>query len=452
MRKVSRYNRSVATYRLSAVVLLSTIQGLGGAVLAQNQGIGGVSQPFAGNPGQAEDYPQYRIEVLAFAYNRFDPGEEVFPDEPFQIRLDTRPPKFLILPTPAASDISAPAVLPDPDQVESRGESGDPLTTDETPVPASTIQAPAAVMAEAGPEAEMASDGAPAIDDLGDSGALGDADDLGEAGGPEDEAAAEPDPFSHLLGPADDTSLDSLPGAAMATESSELPAGGQNLIRSAYVQRLIASLQFLEDPSRVPIIFDPIPENVPLSGLDGLDSNPVGGDAVDPDAVSSEEPGLSLETPRSTFRVLRADELELRGALQRLGRDAEYTPLAHGGWILPAYPPDLAVPIDISLLGTVNPVGTVKLHLSRFLHVTVDLVYRAPPVPEYLQAATVDNERLSELELPPRYALRTQRRVRSGEVHYLDHPAIGILVVVRPQPVDPGDVDDPLSPPRGPAA
>ena len=229
-------------------------------------------------------------------------------------------------------------------------------------------------------------------------------------------------------------------------------AGGQNRIRSAYVQRLIAALQFLEDPSRVPIIFDPIPENSPFSGADGLDSSPFQGDAIDPDAVSSEEPGLSLEAPRPTFRVLRRDELELRGALQRLERDGEYTALAHGGWVQPAYPPDQATPVDISLLGTVNPVGTVKLHLSRFLHVTVDLVYRAPPVPEFLQAATVDSERLSELELPPRYALRIQRRVRSGEVHYLDHPAIGILVVVRPQPVEPGDVDDPLSPPRGPAA
>ena len=385
MRKVNRYNPTVATYRLTAVVLLSTIQGLGGAALAQNQGIGGVSQPFGGDPGQAGDYPSYRIEVLAFAYNGFDANEEIFPEESFQIRLDTRPPKFLIVPTPAKSDISAPAVA----------------------------------MAGASPEAE---------------------------------AVAEPDPFSHLLGPADDTSLDSLPGASMATEGSELLGGGQNRIRSAFVQRLIASLQFLEDPSRVPIIFDPIPDNLPLSGLDGLDSNPFEGDAIDPDAVSSEEPGVSLETQRPTFRVLRADELELRGALQRLGRDGEYTPLAHGGWVQPAYPPDQAVPIDISLLGTVNPVGTVKLHLSRFLHVTVDLVYRAPPVPDYLQAAMVDSERLSELELPPRYALRTQRRVRSGEVHYLDHPAIGILVVVRPQPVETRDVDDPLSPPRGPAA
>ena len=400
----------MTTFRLTAIFLLSTLHCLPGAALAQNQRIGGVSQPFGGDLGQAENYPHYRIEVLAFAYNGFDPDEELFPEEPFQIRLDTRTPEFLIVP------------------------------------------APTVVMSEASPETELASEGTPAVDDQGDADDFEDVDGLGDAGGPDDETAAEPDPLGHLLGPADDTSLDSLPGASMATEGSELLAGGQNRIRSAYVQRLIASLQFLEDPSRVPIIFDPVPENSPLSGLDGLDSNPLGGDAIDPDAVSSEEPGVSLETPGPTFRVLRADELELRGARQRLARDGEYTPLAHGGWILPAYPPDQAVPIDISLLGAVNPVGTVKLHLSRFLHVTVDLVYRAPPVPEFLQAATADNERLSELELPPRYALRTQRRVRSGEVHYLDHPAIGILVVVRPQPVEQQDTDDPLSPPRGPAA
>ena len=436
MRKVSRYNRSVATYRLSAVVLLSTIQGLGSAALAQNQGIGGVSQLFGEDPGQAGDYPSYRIEVLAFAYNGFDPNEEIFPEEPFQIRLDTRPPKFLIVPPPPASDDSAPA----------------------------------AMIAEASPETELASDSAPAVDSPVDTGGpmdtdgpvdpgglvnIGDPEDvdlLGDFGGLEGETIAEPDPIDELLGPADDASLDSSLEASLHADISVWPEAPWVPIRSAYVQRLIASLKFLEDPSRVPMVFDAIPESPLLTGPDDLDPDPLESDAVDPGTVDIEEPGLSLQTPRTTFRVLRADELELRGARQRLGRDDEYTPLAHGGWILPAYPPDQAIPIDISLLGTVNPVGTVQLHLSRFLHVTVDLVYRAPPVPGHMQAATLDTGRLSELELPPRYALRTQRRVRSGEVNYLDHPAIGILVVVRPQPVEPGDVDDPSSPPRGPAA
>lgn len=440
------------------VVLLSTLQGLAGTALAQNQGIGGVSQSFEGAPDQAGDYPPYRIEVLAFAYNRFDPDEEIFPEEPFQIRLDTRPPTFLIIPPPVAADATPDDALADPDQFRSPGESGDPMTTDVTPEPANPLPTPAVLPAETRPETETVSGDASAgdalgvADDLRDAGGLGEAGALADADDLEGETAAEADPIDEFFGPADGASLDLSFEASLIADGSTWPEAAWSPIRSAYVQRLIASLKFLEDPSSVPIVFDPIPESALLPGLDDLDPNAPQSDTTDPGTADIEEPARSIQTPRPTFRVLRADELELRAARQRLGRDDAYTPLAHGGWIVPAYPPDQAVPIDISMLGTVNPVGTVKLHLSRFLHVTVDLVYRAPPVPGYLQAATVDAGRLSELELPARYALRAQRRVRSGEVNYLDHPAIGVLVVVRPQPAEQQDTDDPLSPPRGPAA
>ena len=250
------------------------------------------------------------------------------------------------------------------------------------------------------------------------------------------------------MGPADDSTLRTLLEAAMAPGETALQAEDPYPIRSAYLQRLIASLEYLEDPSRVPIVFDPIPESLPLPDQDAPESDPLAGGATDPGAIAGDEPEPATVRAGPTFRVLRSDELELRGALQRLQRDADYTPLAHGGWIQATYSPEQAVPVDISLLGTVNPVGTVTLHLSRFLHVTVDLVYRAPPEPPSIQAASAADGVLSELTLPLRYALRIQRRVRSGEVHYLDHPAIGLLVLVRPAPAEaPG-----TGPPRGPAA
>ena len=234
----------------------------------------------------------------------------------------------------------------------------------------------------------------------------------------------------------------------MVSGETALQAEDPYPIRSAYLQRLIASLEYLEDPSRVPIVFAPIPESLPLPDQDATESGPLAGSAADPGAIEGDEPEPATVGAGPTFRVLRSDELELRGALQRLQRDADYTPLAHGGWVQATYSPEQAVPVDISLLGTVNPVGTVTLHLSRFLHVTVDLVYRAPPEPPSNQAASAADGVLSELTLPLRYALRIQRRVRSGEVHYLDHPAIGLLVVVRPAPAEvPG-----TGPPRGPAA
>ena len=485
--------------------------------VAQNQGIGDVSQAFGDRFEHDGESPRYRIEVLAFAHNGFDPDEEIFPDEPFETWLDARPPTFLTLPSPRPPGVFAPMVSPGVGQPAS-GEPGDTAIAAATPQPpgAATIpdenRRPEANLEnpvdgtgvgtgiDQPGERDFAPDGSPVIDpDNGpDGGPDGDpgsdpaADPaFNSAGTPVDGSDGEPPPEpAGPLGPADDEALHFLLGSSTATNDAEIPGGEQLRMRSAYGQRLLASLHVLEDPSAVPIIYDPIPEVPPLPGLDspgsapsddnatgsgpliddvtgsgplddavgtgpgGSDatgSSPLGGDETGSGEISADEPEAVAEGPPPAFRMLRADELELRDALQRLQRGGEYTPLAHGGWVQPAYPPERAIPVDISLVGTVNPVGTVQLHLSRFLHVTADLVYRAPPASPPPQATETTDGTLSDLKLPLRYALRTQRRVRSGEVHYLDHPAIGLLVVVRPQPVE-ADENDSLSAPQGPAA
>ena len=43
---------------------------------------------------------------------------------------------------------------------------------------------------------------------------------------------------------------------------------------------------------------------------------------------------------------------------------------------------------------------------------------------------------LSEFVLAPRYTLHADRQTRSGELHYFDHPAFGLLVLVTPLPPD----------------
>ena len=394
-----------ANWRI-AIVLLGALQTVAAPSVAQDQGTGGIAQTPGSNPDQDGAHDWYRVEILAFAYNGFEADEEIFPEEPIEIRLDTRPPGFLIRTTPRPHELLEPLASADVDRASVPQSAGDIAVTAGT-------QEPDVV-----------------------------ADDLDSP----------PVPAHEPLGPADDGTLASLlHDSAFAAEEASLPRDHYR-IRTAYVQRLIASLQSLEDPSRVPVVFEPIPESPPLPGLDEPELDPVAVATTGPDATGGVESEPVPGTPRPAFRLLRADELELRGAVQRLRRDTDYRPLAHGGWVQATYPPDRAVPIDIALLGTVNPVGTVKLHLSRFLHVTVDLVYRAPPAPAPLQAATTLDGNLSDLVLPRRYAFRTQRRVRSGEVHYLDHPAIGLLVIVRPQPVESEDADDSLIPPRVPAA
>jgi hypothetical protein len=160
------------------------------------------------------------------------------------------------------------------------------------------------------------------------------------------------------------------------------------------------------------------------------------------DEVSEEE---QLTDEESTwYRILTSDELELTGTVNRLERLDAYTPLIHGGWSQEGLPEEAAIPFDLSLLGRFNPLGTVQLHVSRFLHVTVALRYQSSRAPGELPRA-VDNN-LEEITFPPRYDLHIQRRTRSGELHFFDHPAFGVLVLVRPAPEEPETTEDNLAP------
>jgi hypothetical protein len=150
------------------------------------------------------------------------------------------------------------------------------------------------------------------------------------------------------------------------------------------------------------------------------------------------------EGEKSWYRLLSAEELELMDAYDKLELLDAYTPLIHGGWVQEGLPEELAIPFDLSLLGTVNPLGTITLHLRRFLHVTVALRYQSVRAAgELLYPASVG---LEEITLPARYDLNVQRRIRSGELHFFDHPAFGVLVLVRPQPEELEAPEDDLTP------
>jgi hypothetical protein len=101
----------------------------------------------------------------------------------------------------------------------------------------------------------------------------------------------------------------------------------------------------------------------------------------------------------------------------------------------------------LALLGTMNPRGTVRVHLSRFLHITLDLTLERPGSAADAGVPTQFGDGLNELTLAPRYHLKATRSARSGELHYFDHPAFGVLVRVTPVPTE-----DAASPGNRPAA
>jgi len=132
------------------------------------------------------------------------------------------------------------------------------------------------------------------------------------------------------------------------------------------------------------------------------------------------------------FRILRPEELQLTAEYRKLERVPTYLPLGHGGWVQPGLPEDQSQPFDLAKLGVMNPAGSVRVYLSRFLHVTVDVSYRdtlhgAP-------AAAPVGGALAEIDIAPHYDLVAERQTRSGELQYFDHPAFGVLVKVTPVP------------------
>jgi hypothetical protein len=175
-------------------------------------------------------------------------------------------------------------------------------------------------------------------------------------------------------------------------------------------------------------------ELVPLRGTanDALLELPLYVEPSPPPPVeqTSPEAPVPAEDPLS-FRLLAPEQLQLNNEYRRLSNLAAYRTLVHAGWVQPGLPEDQAKPFDLTLLGVTNPRGTVRVYLSRFLHVSLDLAYQDGAAPSAAAADTPGAE-LREVALPPSYRLVTERQTRSGELHYFDHPAFGVLVKITP--------------------
>jgi hypothetical protein len=141
------------------------------------------------------------------------------------------------------------------------------------------------------------------------------------------------------------------------------------------------------------------------------------------------DPAVAAALEAMRIRMLSPEQLTLNNEYRRISTIPAYAPLLHTGWIQPGLAEADAPTLDLATLGILNPSGTVRVHLARFLHITLDLTYQAATAET---AAPGAGDGLDELALAPRYRLKTTRSARSGELHYFDHPAFGVLVRVRP--------------------
>jgi Peptidoglycan-binding protein, CsiV len=199
--------------------------------------------------------------------------------------------------------------------------------------------------------------------------------------------------------------------------------------RTSTPEESLRSLEPLE-PVEDGVEFDP---NAPVS----LDAAPPATDGPAPAEL------FAAVVPENefTFRVLRPEELQLTSQYRVLARLPAYHPLVHGGWVQLGLPDTSALPVDLGVLGVTNPAGTVRLTLTRFLHVKLDLTYSDNQAVQRGPAAGPDD--LTDLPIAPHYHIGDERTTRSGEVHYFDHPAFGVLIKITPVKADPAAAPGP---------
>ncbi len=123
------------------------------------------------------------------------------------------------------------------------------------------------------------------------------------------------------------------------------------------------------------------------------------------------------------YSQLSEDQLQLGGVVSALRRSGTRAPILHLGWRQPVLERGKAQPVWIHggprhYLPDGRSVeeisGTLLLTRARFLHVWADLLY-----------APGDGQGNA-------YRMQDHRRMRSGELHYIDHPKFGLLILCTP--------------------
>jgi len=172
-----------------------------------------------------------------------------------------------------------------------------------------------------------------------------------------------------------------------------------------------------------------------------------------------------VDTKGYYYAKLPEDKYRLSDELGKLTASKEYEVLYHSAWIQPGLDKENAESIHIKSNGIIvnpsmlNPIapapvnnllvannplitgqnkvttddaildGLIKVELGRYLHIHFDLKYQRDLAPGQgiLNANLINTYKQLKY-----YPVQTHRRMRSKEVHYIDHPLIGILVLATP--------------------
>lgn len=164
------------------------------------------------------------------------------------------------------------------------------------------------------------------------------------------------------------------------------------------------------------------------------------------DEDKDEEPRIEYQFEYNTLARNELTMNETWGQLQRL--DA-YRPLMHFGWTQTAIPADQTPEFKLARFGRPPSGldGTLKLHLSRFLHLAIDVTMPATddasalssPTARQMEPVRAYTDRRSGSEFgddyvpeygPVQYKIDEVRIMKNGETRYFDHPNFGVIAKV----------------------
>jgi hypothetical protein len=191
-------------------------------------------------------------------------------------------------------------------------------------------------------------------------------------------------------------------------------------------------------------------------------------EANTPDSVIELNAPVSVEG-LSAFQALSEAELQMIGEHDKIARDRRYQVLFHKAWNQPVPSRNQVIPIRIDggeRFGRQTELqGYISLYVERYLHLTTDLhlidfeksnpfslVDEVNEVAQHetssqmqegfgdmplLNADLITNSQISRESKPffisvQDVQLTEKRRMRSKEIHYLDNPEFGMLILITP--------------------
>jgi hypothetical protein len=143
------------------------------------------------------------------------------------------------------------------------------------------------------------------------------------------------------------------------------------------------------------------------------------------------ENSVSLTSPKKSRLYLNKRKTKLNTIANKVTKN--YRIIFHQAWSQNAYSPKKTptVLIENDRAGSSNLLGTVKLYKTRFAHVQFDLEIEKR-IPTKIREAVAENQQVDIEFLPThwRFNLVESRKIKPGELHYIDHPLFGILVKI----------------------